>query len=369
MVRPSRVSLVAVLLLPACSEPAPPAAPPPPEVNFVTVAATAIPNVIEVPGRLQAVRTAEVRARVDGIVEQRAYVEGTDVAAGHLLFVIDPLPLQAQLNAAKATLERAKATAANVAQDVARYEGLVARRAISQQEYDATVARSRTAAADVAQAEAQVEAAALRLSYARVNAPIAGRAGRAEVTEGALVNAASGTLLTRIDQLDPIYVNFSQSSSDLLAMRRDISGGAVTLPKTSRLTVHLVLEDGTEYPQEGHLNFRDQSIDPATGTAALRAEFPNPNRSLLPGQFVRVLLDAGTRGDGIQVPQRAVTVAANGASVFVIEAGDTVKVRPIKLGPLDGDQWVVTEGLAAGARVVTDGLQKIRPGIVVKAVP
>src|SRR5690606_13783354 len=194
--------LIVLATLLACSD-APPAGPPPPaQVGVFVVDTASIANVIEVPGRVQAVRSSEVRARVNGIVEQRVYVEGTDVAAGHLLFVIDSLPRSAQLNAAKATLARAEATAANAAQDVARYQGLVARQAISQQEYDAAVARARTAEADVAQAQAQVQSAALNLSYARVTAPISGRAGRAEVTEGALVNAGSGTLLTRIDQLD-----------------------------------------------------------------------------------------------------------------------------------------------------------------------
>ena len=359
----------ALLLLAGCGDAAPPPAPPPPDVGIVTVQPEAIVNTIEVPGRLQAVRTAEVRARVDGIVEQRVYAEGTDVRAGQLLFIIDPRPLQAQVNAAEATLARAEATAANAAQDVARYEGLVAKQAISQQEYDAAVARARTAAADVAQAKAQVESATLHLSYTRVKAPIAGRAGRAEVTEGALMSAGAATLLTRIEQLDPIYVNFSQSSSDLLALRRDVAAGALTMPSLGRVTARLVLEDGTEYGQEGRLNFLDLSIDPATGTTALRAEFRNPDRVLLPGQFVRVRLDAGTRHDGIQVPQRAVSVAANGTSVLLVGAGDTVAVRPVKVGALRGGQWIILEGLAPGDRVIVDGLQKVQPGIVVRAAP
>lgn len=359
----------AAVLLAGCSDPAPPPPPPPAEVNVVTVTTSPVPNVIEVPGRLQAIRIAEVRARVDGIVEKRVYTEGTDVRAGQSLFEIDPRPVQAQVNSARATLARARANATNASQEVARYEGLVADEAISKLEYDAAVARARIAEADVAQAEAQLEAALLALSYTRVMAPIAGRAGRAEVTEGALVSAGAGTLLTRIEQLDPIYANFSQSSSEMLAMQRDLASGTLAAPTGGRVTARLVLEDGSEYPLAGQLDFRGQSIDPATGSTALRATFPNPDRALLPGQFVRVRLETGTRTAGILVPQRAVMIAPTGASVYVVGAGDTVAVRPVGTGQLQGDQWIITEGLSAGDRVITDGLQKVRPGAVVRVAP
>jgi membrane fusion protein (multidrug efflux system) len=319
-------------------------------------------NVIEVPGRLQAVRAAEVRARVDGIVQRRLYQEGTDVRAGQPLFAIDPRELRAQLSAVQAALSRARATAANAAQDVARYKGLVAQQALSQQEYDTAVARLRTAEADVAQTRAQVEAARLNLSYTTVTAPISGRAGRAEVTEGALVSAASATLLTRIEQLDPIYVNFSQSSSDLLAIRREVAAGELKVPALRRVAANLVLEDGSVYGPPGHLNFLDLSIDEATGTTALRAEFPNPERILLPGQFVRVRIQAGVRPRELLIPQRAVTVTPQGASVMVVGAGDVAENRPVKVGELRGGSWVILSGLAAGDRVIVDGLQKAQPG-------
>jgi membrane fusion protein, multidrug efflux system len=358
----------AALLLAACSKAAPPAAPPPPEVTIVTVASQPVMNVIELPGRLQAVRTAEVRARVDGIVQRRLYTEGTDVQAGQPLFAIDPRQLRAQLSASEASLARARATAANAAQDVARYKGLVAQQALSQQEYDAAVARLRTAEADVAQTSAQIAAARLNLSYTTVTAPIAGRAGRAAVTEGALVSGSGATLMTTIEQLDPIYANFSQSSSDLLALRNKISSGALKAPATTRVPVHLVLEDGSLYRMPGRLDFVDMSIDEATGTAALRAEFPNPARTLLPGQFVRARVEAGVQPQGLLVPQRAVTITPQGATVLVVGAKDVVESRPVTVGALQGGSWVVQSGLAAGERVVVDGLQKAAPGRPVKPV-
>jgi len=351
------------LLLAGCSKPAPQETPPPPEVTVITAQSQPLANLIEVPGRLQAVRIAEVRARVDGVVERRLYEEGTDVRAGQPLFAIDPRPLRAQLSAAQATFARAEATAANAQQDVTRYEGLVSQQAISQQEYDAAIARLRTAQADVAAARAQVETARLNLGYTTVNAPIAGRAGRAEVTEGALVSAASATLLTRIEQVHPIYANFSQSSSELLAIRQAVAAGSVKVPSSiERVEVRLVLEDGSIYERPGHLNFLDLRIDEATGTAALRAEFPNPDRELLPGQFVRVRIEAGMRADGMLIPQRAVTVTPQGASVMVVGDSDVVVSRPVKVGGLHGGSWAILDGIAPGERVIVDGLQKVQPG-------
>jgi membrane fusion protein (multidrug efflux system) len=331
-------------------------------VRIVTVQTQPLTNVIEVPGRLQAVRTAEVRARVDGIVQRRLYDEGTDVRAGKVLFEIDPRPLRARLNAAEATLARAEATAANAAQDVKRYTGLVAQKALSQQEFDAAVARQRTAQADVAQARAEVETARLNLEYTSVTAPIAGRAGRAEVTEGAMVSAASGTLLTRIEQVDPIYVNFSQSSAELLALRDQISSGALNLSGLDKVPVHLVLEDGRVYNRTGRVDFLDLRIDEATGTAALRAEVPNPDRVLLPGQFVRARVDAGVELKGLVVPQRAVVITPQGASVMIVGEKNVAESRTVTVGELRGGSWQILKGLAAGDRVIIDGLQQARAG-------
>lgn len=360
------LGVLAGLALCACSKQQP-AAPPPPEVQVVTVQPQTIANVVEVPGRLQAVRAAEVRARVDGIVQRRTYEEGSDVAEGKELFIIDPREMQARLSGVEATLQRAQATAANAAQDVERYKGLVAEEAISKQEFDAAVARQRTAEADVEQMKADVDAARLNLAYTRVTAPIAGRAGRAQVTEGALVSASAGTLLTHIEQLDPIYVNFSQSSAELLNIRREVAAGSLKVPALQRLKVRLELEDGTPYAHEGHLDFLDLSIDESTGTAALRAEFPNPDRILLPGSFVRAQVEAGTRPNGILLPQRAVVLSTQGAQVLVVGPDDKVAARAVKVGPLHGGQWEVEAGLRGGDRVVIDGLQKIRAGQAVRA--
>jgi membrane fusion protein (multidrug efflux system) len=360
--------LGAALLVVACSKAAPPAAPPPPEVRVITVGTEPIANVIDLPGRLQAVRISEVRARVDGIVQRRLYTEGTDVREGQPLFEIDPRELRARASAAQAALTKAEATAANATQDVNRYKGLVAQQALSQQEYDAAVARLRTAEADVAQRRAELSAARLSLGYTTVRAPISGRAGRAMVTEGALVSAGAGTLMTVIEQIDPIYANFAQSSSDVLALRKKIASGTVQAPAARQMTARLVLEDGTQYRMPGKLNFVDMSFDEATGTGAMRAEFPNPQRTLVPGQFVRVRVDAGVQAKGLRVPQRAVTVTPTAANVLVVGAKDVVESRPVQLGALEGEYWIIQSGLEAGDRIVVDGLQKAVPGQPVKPV-
>ena len=368
--RPTRSFLSAVvplgMALAACGGEKAPPPPPPATVSIVTIAAHPIDNIIELPGRVQAVRTAEVRARVDGIVQRRLYEEGSDVVAGQALFQIDPRELRASRNAVQATLQRNLATAANAAQDVARYKTLLPSQAISKQEYDAAVAKLRTAQADVAQARAQVESAQLSLGYTTVIAPISGRAGRAQVTEGALVSASAGTLLTTIEQLNPIYVNFSQSSSDLLKIRNEIAAGKLKIPTLGKVPVNLILEDGSPFANSGRLDFLDLSIDENTGTAALRAEFPNAARTLLPGQFIRAVIKAGVRADGLVVPQRAVKVSAKGATVMIVGQKDVAAERPVVLGDLQGGNWVIKSGLKTGDRVIVDGLQKVQPGKPVK---
>lgn len=355
----SAMSLIAA----ACSsgQSAQPAMPPA-EVTYITVAPTPVVNMVELPGRVAAVRTAEVRARVDGIVEQRLYTEGSDVGRGSPLFRIDSRPLRATLDVQLASVRRAQAEAGNAQREVNRYRPLVARDAISKQEFDAAQARLAQAQAEVGSANAQVRQAQLTLGYTTVSAPIAGRVGRAEVTEGALASQANGTLLTRIEQLDPIYVNFSQSSEELIALRRQAPGGGLAR------TVTLLLEDGSEYGLTGSLNFLDQAVDPTTGSVSLRAIFRNPQRLLLPGQFVRVRIEAGANPNGISVPQRAVQLTPAGGSVMVLGAGNVPAPRPVKLGRLAGGSWVVTSGLRPGDKVIVDGLQKVMPGAPVKPV-
>ncbi|RBP50636.1 efflux RND transporter periplasmic adaptor subunit [Arenicella xantha] len=369
--RSSRFALVLLIstIISACGGDDTPLQMPPIPVEIIVAESKPSPNVIQFPGRVQAIRTAEVRARVTGIVERRLYNEGVDVKEGQVLFQIDPRELRAKLNGVNASLARAEATVANAAQDVARFKGLVADQAISEQEYDAAVARLRTAEADVAQFKAQQESAELNLSFATVAAPIQGRAGRAQVTEGALVSASSATLMTTIEQLDPVYVNFSQSSSDVLRARREIALGILEVPELERITVELILEDGRQYNQTGHLDFFNFAVDPATGTVAVRAEFPNSDQILVPGQFVQARILAGVRPDSILIPQRAVQLTPQGATLLIVGEGDVVETRAITLGELYQGAWRVTEGLKPGERVIVEGVQKVRPGQTVSPQP
>lgn len=362
------LTCAALLCLASCSDDPPPT-PPPPQVDVIVVLPQPVANIVELPGRVAAIRVAEVRARVDGIVERRLFAEGSDVRAGQALFRIDPRERRADYEAAFATLERNQAAATNAAQVAARYRPLVAEQAISKQEYDAAIAQQRTSQADVANARAQADRARLALSYTNVTAPISGRVSRADVTEGALVSAGSATLMTRIEQLNPVYVNFGQSSSDVIALRRDIASGKLDSPGLGRVRVKLILEDGTAYEPEGVLDFADVAIDPETGTVSLRAQFPNPGLVLLSGQFVRATIESGIIPDGIMVPQRAVTITDRGASVMVVDKKNIANARPIKLGELNGKNWIVLGGLKAGDRVIVNGLQKVRPGAPVTIAP
>lgn len=367
---PQRLILcLALLFLVACDEEQTSPEPPPPTVSVVTVETQPVANVVEIPGRVEAIAVAEVRARVDGIIQERLYEEGTDVETGQQLFQIDPREMQANLNSVKAALDRAKATAANAARDVNRYEGLVAKQAISQQEYDTALARLRTARADVSQAEAAVETAELNLGYTRVESPIDGVAGRAEVTVGALVSAANGTLLTRVEQFDPVYVNFSQSSSDLLSLRAQIASGALEMPEKGKVPVQLELENGEPYPHTGFVDFLAMSIDRATGTVAVRAQVPNPDRLLLPGQFVEAQVEVGTRPASILLPQRAVIMNERGASVMLVDQEHIAQSREVKTGSMHDGHWVIREGLEPGERVIIEGWQKARPGSPVTPEP
>ncbi|GGC87662.1 efflux RND transporter periplasmic adaptor subunit [Halopseudomonas salina] len=369
MAYPQRsLAIVAALLLVGCEEQQQQDSRPTPTVEVMTPQAQAVPNTIELPGRVQAIRIAEVRARVNGIIEERLYEEGTAVEAGDQLFQIDPRESRANLNAAQARLERARATAMNAAQDVERYRGLVEKQAISQQEFDAAQAQLRMARADVKLAEAQVQTAELDLDYTRVEAPIDGIAGRAEVTVGALVRAADGTLLTRVEQLDPVYVNFSQSSSDLLGLRAQIASGEVSVTENEKIAVELVLENGEAYPHSGYVDFRAMSIDRSTGTVQARAQVPNPDHLLLPGMFVEARVTAGQRTDALVIPQRAVIMQDQGPSVMVVGEDGKAASRDIKTGSMREGNWIVLEGLEPGEQVIVSGWQDLRGGTEVETV-
>jgi len=364
--KPILAGLAACLLLSACSAADAPPEQQPIPVKTVTVASATVPNVIELPGRVEPVRVAEVRARVTGIVQERLYEEGTDVRAGQPLFRIDPRELRASYAQTQAALARARATAANAKAVVERYRPLVDENAISGQEYDAALAASREAEANVAQIRAQLESASLQLGYTTVRAPIAGRAGRAQITEGALVSQPEGTLMTRIEQISPVYVSFAQAASEVLRLRRAIAAGEIDLDENDRVEVRLTFSDGTEYPIPGYIDFLAFSVDQQTGTVELRAEFPNPQRLLLPGEFVRAQIYAGEIQDGLTVPQRAVSLTEEGGTVFVVDSEGLAAIRPIQLGAMVDGNWIVEGGLRPGDVVITSNLQKIRPGVPVK---
>ena len=364
------VGLMSALTLSACSGGGAPQQPPAPMVTAITLQAEAVPNVVELPGRIEAVRTAEVRARTDGIIERRLYTEGTDVGAGTPLFQLDARDYRAQVAQARAALQRAQAQRTNAAAVVSRYRPLVAERAISAQEYDSALANLRTAEANVADTRAALSRSELQLSYTIVRAPIAGRVGRAEVTEGALVSAGSATLMTRVDQMSPVYAVFTQSHADLLNLMNQAKDGAIDVPNhLGRVEVRLTLENGEEYGPVGYLDFADQSIDPTTGSQTIRAQFPNVGRLLLPGQFVRGRIQAGVTPNGIVVPQRAVQISGDKASVFVIGRDNVVTPRQITLGRLLDGRWMVASGVRAGERIVVDGWNKVQPGQKVQISP
>jgi membrane fusion protein (multidrug efflux system) len=339
---------------------------PPPEVEVISVAPSNVPRTVEAPGRLQAVRTAEVRARVEGILERRSYTEGSEVKAGAVLFRIDARTLAANVEAAKATLARNQAQKLIAGQNLDRMQALVASNAISKQEFDQAMAAKAQANADVAAAQAALSKAEIDLGYASVTAPISGRIGRALVTEGALVGKGEATPLANIEQYDPIWVNFSQSSADFLNLRENLRSGSA---KASQAPVKLLLENGREYALPGKLLFNDLAVDPSTGSVGLRAEFPNPDRSLLPGQFVTVRLPVALAENVIVVPQRAVQTSAQGQAVMLVGGDGKVMAQPVKTGGLSGKDWIISEGLKGGERVIVNGVQKARPGSPVTAVP
>lgn len=345
------------------------AAPPPPEVGVVTVAMGDVGLVTELPGRLEPSRVAQVRARAAGIVQQRLFREGSDVRAGQVLYRIDPAPYAAANASAQAALAKALANQAQAASLAQRYRPLVAENAVSKQEFANAVAGEKQAEADVAAARAALRSTEINLSYASVTAPISGRIGRSLVTEGALVGQGEATPLAVVQQIDPLYVNFTQPVGEVMNLRRALEQGRLKRAGAEGAQVRVLLEDGTEHSQPGKLLFADLSVDQATGQVTLRAEVPNPRAMLLPGMYVRVRLEQAKASNAMLLPQQAVTRSPQGDSVMVVAADGKVGPRPVKIGGSQNGQWVVLSGLQPGEQVMVDGFQKLRPGAPVKPVP
>jgi membrane fusion protein (multidrug efflux system) len=362
-----RCALLAVVA--ACGGEAPRApAPQPVEVGTVEVQPRQVELTTELPGRTAAYRIAEVHARVDGIVQKRLYVEGGDVKEGQPLFQIDPAPYEAALAHAKAQVDSAQAEQVRAKLVAERDKRLLATNAIAREEYDTAIARAKAAAATVEAAKADVKTAEINLGYAHVTAPIAGRTAKALVTEGAYVRAGDATLLTTVTQLDPLYVDTSLPSIDLLRVRRAIeSGQLVTNQGRPRVTV--VLEDGKPYSQPGELLVTGVNVDQTTGSVALRAVVPNPRGELLPGMYVRALLQEGTDPKALLVPQRAVTRDRTGEATALVVKEGKVELRKLQIGRAVRDAWLVTAGIAPGDHVIVQGQQKVKPGMPVTEVP
>ncbi|EBJ0647702.1 multidrug efflux pump subunit AcrA [Salmonella enterica] len=337
-----------------------------PEVGVVTLKTEPLQITTELPGRTVAYRIAEVRPQVSGIILKRNFVEGSDIEAGVSLYQIDSATYQATYDSAKGDLAKAQA-AANIAElTVKRYQKLLGTQYISKQEYDQALADAQQATAAVVAAKAAVETARINLAYTKVTSPISGRIGKSSVTEGALVQNGQASALATVQQLDPIYVDVTQSSNDFLRLKQELANGSLK-QENGKAKVDLVTSDGIKFPQSGTLEFSDVTVDQTTGSITLRAIFPNPDHTLLPGMFVRARLQEGTKPTALLVPQQGVTRTPRGdATVLVVGADNKVETRQIVANQAIGDKWLVTDGLKAGDRVVVSGLQKVRPGAQVK---
>lgn len=334
---------------------------PAPEVGVLTVQPGDVGLQTELPGRLEASRVAQVRARATGILQQRLFQEGSDVKAGQVLFRIDAAPYEAALQSAQAQLARAEANLSQARALAGRYQPLVEAQAVSQQDYANAVAAQKQAEADVAAGTAAVRNARINLGHATVTSPIAGRVGRALVTEGALVGQGEATQLAVVQQVDPLYVNFTQSASEALQLRRALEAGQLKAAGKGAAEVRVVLDDGSEHPQAGKLLFTDLTVDSATGQVSLRAEQPNPQGLLLPGQFVRVRIRPAQLPEAVKLPQQAVTRSPQGDTVLVVGADGKAQVRTVQIAGARDGQWILSGGLKAGEQVIVDGFQKMGP--------
>jgi membrane fusion protein (multidrug efflux system) len=361
---------LAIFVVACAKTPAGQASGGPIEVGVVTVQPQRVVLTTVLPGRTAAYLVAEVRPQVSGLIERRAFVEGADVTAGNLLYAIDAAPYQAALDQATAALAVAEANVPALRSRAERMKELVAIHAVGQQDYDDAVSALARAEAGVLAARAVVESARINLAYTPVKSPISGRVGRSSVTVGALVTAYQPVPLAVVQQLDPIYVDVTQATSDILRLRRRAESGLLTRGGRLESPVRLLLEDGTPYPNEGTLQFRDVSVDQASGSVILRMVFPNPQRTLLPGMYVRAVVEEGTNEQAILAPQQGVTRDPKGnPQALVVNAAGLVELRALDVERAIGTDWLVTKGLAPGDRLIVDGLDKVKPGVSVHAVP
>jgi membrane fusion protein, multidrug efflux system len=366
---PTLVLLAAGSILPGCNSRQAPAQPQqPPEVAVVVVTPESVALTTELPGRTAAYLEAEVRPQVSGIIQSRHFDEGQDVVAGDVLYQLDPARYQAVYDQAKAALAVAEAHVPALRARAERHAKALADRAVSQQDYDESVAALKQGEATVDLRAAEVEGARIDLSYTRITAPIAGRIGKSDVTVGALVTANQPTPLATIRQFDPMYIDVTQSSAELLRLKRNLESGTLSVNGDQRV-VRLILEDGTPYPLEGALQFRDITVDPTTGSYSLRVVFANPQHLLLPGMFVRAIVQEGTAGQALLVPQQGVSRNPKGEAVaLVVDESGKVLQRKLTLNRALGNRWLVSAGLAAGERLIVEGAMRVRPGASVKVV-
>lgn len=362
--------LSASLILFGCEKQNTGGPPPIPEVAVVTIQTKPVATTTELTGRTSAHLVAEVRPQVGGIIQKRLFTEGSDVRAGQVLFQIDPALYQSALENAKAALARAEANLTAIQLRADRLRELLADKAVSKQDYDDAAAALKLTQADIQYGKATLETARINLKYTTITAPISGRIGRSSVTEGALVTALQPVALAAIQQLDPMYVDVTQSTADILRLRRKLQEGQLDQNGKNQQKVRLVLVDGKEYPLKGDLKFRDVTVDPTTGSVILRMVFPNPNGVLMPGMFVRTIVQEGIHKNAILIPQQAISRDPKGNPLtLIVDAKGIVQQRQLTLDRAIGDAWLVSSGLEPGERVIVEGILKVKPGASVKAVP
>ncbi|NTW76686.1 MAG: efflux RND transporter periplasmic adaptor subunit [Syntrophaceae bacterium] len=362
--------LIGVLMLIGCGQKTTGGAPPTPEVTVVTIQPKELVMTTELSGRTSANLVAEVRPQVGGIIQKRLFVEGSDVKAGQVLFQIDPSLYKAALDNARAALARSEANLTAIQLRAGRLQELLADKAVSQQDYDDAAAALKQTQADIQYGKASVETARINLKYTTITAPISGRIGKSSITEGALVTAHQPAALATIQQMDPMYIDVTQSTSELLKLQRRMEEGQLQHNGALQNKVRLFLEDNTVYPLEGALKFRDVTVDPTTGSVILRIVFPNPKGTLLPGMFVRAVVQEGVNRNALLVPQQAVSRDSKGnAYVLIVGPGEKVVQRPLILDRAIEDKWLVSSGIKADERIIIEGMLKVKPGVSVKAVP